>query len=366
MKLATALALFPLVLGAVEVELDFTITSTIAKPSEAVATYEIGTDFNNPSTIETYTTPLLYTGNLVMTAEIDSSTGDMDSFEFTGGSIDTPNLSAALTPKIGSVPWSAFFTTNGIKRSPRSSAEDPLTGGAPNGNYHYSIFTEGSLTVTNYPSGLPNSFVTYTAQLAEDPPYLIGADIIFPVSIDINETTSTSLSHGYVASLHSFISLGPANFPWSYIKVGGSASSFFKHRYTETGNIYASTSYSVPTDYGQWALDNDLDLTTGEESNAAGLPYALIYAFDLPTDAASLPLTFISTPEPTVELDLPSSGLGFTVHVEYSPDLTSGFSPLPDENFEDGTDSLDAGKFRTVTLSYPGGEQGYLRFRVDL
>ena len=301
-----------------------------------------------------------------MTAEIEASTGNMDSFEFTGGSIDTPDLATLLTPQVAAYAYSAIFSTNGIKRSPRSTTEDPLTGGAPNGIYHYTIFTEGSFTSTNYRNATPNfDVVSYTAELAEHYPYLIGADIFFPLSIVINETDSTPLGHGYVASLHSLINLPPV-FPRSFIRASAYTNSSFEHRYSETGNIYANASYVIPTDYGQWALDNDLVLTTGEESNAAGLPYALIYAFDLPADAASLPLTFSSTPEPTVELDLPSSGLGFTVHVEYSPDLISEFSPLPDENFEDGTHSLDAGRTRTATLSYPGGAQGYLRFRVDL
>ena len=140
----------------------------------------------------------------------------------------------------------------------------------------------------------------------------------------------------------------------------------FTHTYSETGNLYADASYTVPTGYGQWALDNDLDLTTGEEVNEAGMPYSLLYAFDLPADAASLPLTFSSSPEPTVTLDLPITGLGFTVEVEYATDPAGPFSPLPDENFINGTDSLDAGKIFDATLSYPAGEDGYLRFYVDL
>ena len=44
------LVLFPLALGAVEVELDFTITSQIGKLSRADVKYEIGTNITVPST----------------------------------------------------------------------------------------------------------------------------------------------------------------------------------------------------------------------------------------------------------------------------------------------------------------------------
>jgi hypothetical protein len=367
MKLPTALILFPLALGAVEVELDFTITSTVLKPSTATATYRIGTNFNVPSTIKTYTGPVVYTGNIVASAEIETGTGNMDSIEFTGGAISTSDILTTLNPIVGSVPYTAIFSTNGIKRSPRSDAADPLTGGFPNGTLHYTEFTEGSFTATNYISAFPAfDVVNVTVPLADFRPYLIGSDVFFPVAIGIDQAASTPLESGFVASLHSLINLAPV-FPPSYINGAGlQANQYFTHDYKETGNIYAEASYSVPTDYGQWALDNGLELTTGEELNQAGMPYSLLYAFDLPPDAASLPMTFSSSPDPTVTLDLPSSGLGFTVEVEYSSDLATGFSPLPDENFEDGTDSLDAGKQDDATLSYPDGGKGFLRFYVDL
>lgn len=367
MKFPTALVLFPLVLGAVEVELDFTITNTPGKRSRADIKYQVGA---TAATFSTYEDTIPYSGNLVVTANVDPENGEIDEFEFTGGEITTPDLDATLVTYVGTQSYTVIFTTRGIVRTPASYREDTMEGGVPDGRLHYTDFTEDSeslLVTRNFYTNIPSVADGYTLELAEiEGFYLIGPDIIFPLQITTSsEGTSVALGIEYSASLHSLISL-PVVLGNSLLPAAGLPGRFFIHEYSETGNIYADGSYIVPNDYGQWALDNDLDLTTGEENNAAGMPYALLYAFDLPPDAASLPLTFSSTPRPTVALDLPDRGLGYTVHVEYSPDLTSEFIPLPDGNFVTGTDSLDAGSTATAVLSYPGGERGFLRFYVDL
>lgn len=363
MKIPAALALFPLALGAVEVELDFIITNEPGRSSRADVKYEIGT---TSARFVTYEGIVNYTGNLLVNASIDASTGDMQSFEFTGGSIETSDVeSTVLSPYVGSVPYTAFLSTNGIKRSPRSLDEDPLTGGVPNGGLHYTVFTDGSLTATNYITSFPTyDVVKATVPLADFRPYLIGADILFPVSLGIARGNGTPLAEEFEASLRSRLTLAPV-FPPSYIRASGLTQSFL-HEYNESGNIYADATYTVPSEYGQWALDNGLELETGEEVNESGMPYALLYAFDLPPGASSLPLSFSPDSGPRVTLALPGRGLGKTVKVEYSPDLSSGFTPLPAGNFVTGTDSLDAGSTEPAVLSFPAGGRGFLRFLVDL
>jgi hypothetical protein len=357
MKLPILLTLFPLALGAVPVDLDFTIVNTVFKPSTATDTYQIGTNLNDPSTFVSYTTTVPYSGTLEATADVNISTGNVNSITFTGGSISTPNISTLLKPKVYLVEYNASLSTSGVTRSPRGAI-------VPNVGIYYTVFTAGSFTAYNYTTFYGPSVdpVAVNRQLAIEPEYLIGPNIIATATFEFDETDSTALGTSYTANLHSLINLPAA----PYGIRASRTNNFFKHKYGEFGDLYADASYTVPTPYGQWALVNNLELTTGEEVNEAGMPYALLYAFKLPADAASLPLTFSSTPEPTVELDLPITGLGFTVQVEYSADPSTAFSPLPDENFLDGTDSLDAGKIIDATLSYPAGEQGFLRFYVDL
>ena len=357
MKIPTFL-LFPIALSAMEVPLDFTIDPTT---SIFTATYKVGPTPTN-QTVKTWPN-LQYSGNLLATAEVDENTGELDTLEFTGGSMVTPNLNALLTTVVGTVPFTFTFTTNGITRYADSADVDPLTTGNPQGALHFTDFTSGTLSITNYPSIAPSLDFTAIVDFEKDRAYLIGPDIIFPTVLTTTPTSSNPLGRSFDVTLFSFIDM------LRTALIGSAAlqpNQFFQQEYSESGELYATASYTAFTPYGQWAIDNGLTLATGEEVNAAGMPYALLYAFDLPPDASSLPLTLSSTPEPTVELNLPNDGLAFTVQVEYSPDLTTPFTPLPDANFEDGTDSLDAGESNSATLSYPAGKQGYLRFFVTL
>ncbi len=359
MKPLIALALFPLTAWAVEIPLDFTIENT----STATATYRVGTVPTSLTSI--YTTTITYSGNMLATAEVNPDTGAIESFEFTGGSIATPDLSPILDVYVGTVLYKVLFSTTGIKRIPESSAPDPMTGGYPNGSLHTTDFSDGTLNTTNYSPDFNSGVVSYTIPLAESGTYLIGPNIIYPITIGSSPTSSSTLTRTFSANFYSPINL-PPRFGYTQVPVAGWPGRDFTHDYREEGSLYASASFTIPTEYGQWAIDNGLTLTTGEEVNAAGMPYALLFAFDLPAESASLPLTFSSTPTPIVQLTLPASGLGFTVLVEYASDPGSAFTPLPDENFLSGTDSLDAGQTAPATLSFPTGAQGFLRFYVEL
>jgi|GEM_PF-3972766 len=138
---------------------------------------------------------------------------------------------------------------------------------------------------------------------------------------------------------------------------------------TETGTVTAkSFAFTIPTGYGQWSEDNGLGEVDPEARNLAGIPYAILYALDLPADAASLPIAVgTGSSGPVVTLTLPEGGLRNAMTAEYSRKLgPTRWSPLPDAHHVDGTDSLDRGATGEPGFTFPAGPTGFIRFTTTL
>jgi hypothetical protein len=136
---------------------------------------------------------------------------------------------------------------------------------------------------------------------------------------------------------------------------------------TGTENTESKASVSVPTEFGQWSLDNSVTLISGDEINSSGLAYILVYALGLSPEASSWPVRAFSAlgSAPRVGLTLPTAGLNLPLDVEYRETLDSGtWNPLPTVHFESGADSLDQGKTGEATFSFPEASEGFIRFKV--
>lgn len=138
---------------------------------------------------------------------------------------------------------------------------------------------------------------------------------------------------------------------------------------TEVGTVTAQTgTFPIPTDYANWAGDNDLVQPDPEDINPAGIPYAILHALDLPADASALPIAIADTPAgAVVTITLPEGGLRNPLGVEYSPDLESPDWPeLPPIHHLDGPDSLEVGATGEAEFGFPAGDTGFLRFTTTL
>lgn len=367
MKTVALLSLFCLTLEASEVSLDFTIGAN----SGASLSYRIGTQLtliHTPTFFQDiFQTQVNYSGNILAEASVNSSNGSIESIQFTGGSIVTENVSDFLSVTIGTVPYTIFFSANGITRTASSNQIEVLNNSFLDGAIHFTTLTGGMLEVINFNSNATGATVSETVDFATQTSDLIANDSLFPVgmgAISIGSTLESDslFETNYSAQLFTLISAPPltpdATIQAADLPIGQE----LRQRYTEIGNLSANTTFSIPNAFGQWVIDNGLDLTTGQEQNAAGFPFALLFAFGLSSDATSLPLEFIGTDPVTLRLTPPPGGLGFTVAVDYSPDLVSDFAPLDPAQIQGGANQLNRRATAPIDIVFPSGSTGYLRF----
>ena len=134
---------------------------------------------------------------------------------------------------------------------------------------------------------------------------------------------------------------------------------------TEVGTVTGRTGrFKVITGYGDWSNENSPIPLHPEDTNDAGIAYGILYALDLPADTAALPISITNSPTgPVTTIILPEGGLRNPMSVEYSADLLhSKWSDLPDEDYVDGTASLDYGATGEPNFTFPDGLLGFMRF----
>ena len=311
---------------------------------------------------------LSYSGNILASAGIDPSNGEIETIEFVGGQIFTENVTDVQSVTINVTPFLLSFTTQGITRTAISSAVEVLDDSFLDPDLHSTLFTGGIVQTTNSNlSGGPT--VTETEDLSVEESDLIGSELLFP-SATATETTSIGsvlveaglLGNSYQVFFTSLIQI-PAVMPDASIQAAGLASNQrFSQRYTEFGFLSAMDDFTILTPFGLWALEQNLELSTGDEVNAAGIPFALIFALGLDLEATSLPVTFESTSPTILAVELPSEGLQLRLMVEYSEDLISEFTTIESSQLLDGANSLNVGSSGTVRIALPEGPRGFIRF----
>ena len=359
-------------LSAVEVELDL----AIQPESNTTVSYRIGSILTpEPTPLPTqddFMRQLSYGGNITATAEVNQNTGTIESIQFTGGAITTENIiNEPLTITLGTFSFDIFFSSIGITRTTSSDEVDILTGGNIDNSLHFTTFSGGTHEVTNFNASLGTS-VTESTDLATEASTLISpASVFTSLSIGTNISTqrlsSDTLSDTYLAAFSTFIQT-PALLPQATIQAAGLApNQQFRQQYSEFGFLNAQGTFTIPTPFAQWALDQGITLVTGNEVNVAGLPYALIYALELDLQAASLPLTLTNEDGTIIgTLQLPPGGLLLDIGVLQTSSLELDFEPLDNAFLLDGPNSLNASSTGTARISFPTGPGGFIRFFATL
>ncbi len=325
----------------------------------------------------------VYQGNILATIDYDPASDTVNSISFTGGEIELPDFSMTLVfdgnpfNGVTTDQYRVNFTSSNVVRSPVSSAVDPLAGAGIDKSLH-EVTTTGSMT------SLANS-VPLQTQIGgaiydlDSQPFFLTSSFLFdqssasPMTFTSEVVSSELLMKTVKLQLNSFASSftvenvpTPDVPPYTIYGISlGLIPGLLLQTYSEVGKIDASTTIEMPTAYGQWAEDQDLDLVTGEEVNASGISYRILYALNLPTTTSILPIAATQAPNPQVSIELPSGGLQIGLVPEYSPSLLEdSWDDLPVENFLDGENSLDVGQSGMRMFSLPSGDRQFLRFRL--
>lgn len=302
------------------------------------------------------------TGSLAVNLSFDQESLSPQTIELTGGSIYYSSFSLNVGTNVFYSGAGTHFTnlsTSGSNWRETLSTPNPpgqidsQTGLVTNSEHRITI-DQGTTTVSISVPSL-NIFSSETTNYAVTP---LTSEPSGSTSISLVETNSTLFERSIQATLTSSINESEVQ------SIDGTNLSL---TLSENGSFTALEDFSIPTPYGQWALDNNLGEPQPDETNESGIPYGLLFAFDLTLDHSELPIEVIQTETGTkARLTLPNTGLASTVVPLYSPDLSSDFQPLNTEFYDDGADALDAGKSTTTLISFPASSKGFLRFTTDL
>lgn len=345
-------------------ELTFTIPANSTTTVNLTSSAGVG-DTNQPGFINE--TTALYAGTIGASIEFNPETLAVTGFQYTGGTVDREEIPAAMAiyPVISYNTGETLFTS--IVRS--TSANPPTT--------QFSRFTPtsvGDLSVDPV-TGAITGVLRWTTSVGVE--IINGSrtgnilDIVVspplpPLqrphtadpSIVLQETSATSFLRTIRGTLtYDFSSLQSHDIPISTAQA----------IVTETGSWSATSNFTLPTDYGQWAIDNGLNNPDPEGTNEAGIPNVFLYSLDLPGDARTLPISVVPVDNfYQVQIVLPESGLKTAMKIEYSFSMADGTWQELSPFFYPSPDALDVGATGSPSFPFPLPGRCFMRFVTEL
>lgn len=125
---------------------------------------------------------------------------------------------------------------------------------------------------------------------------------------------------------------------------------------TIKGYTRSLATFSAPSPFGQWLLNNGYSLENTNPADSRGYPLALLFAFRLPAHTHNgLPWSFKSNSDGLIlNLQLPIQGLQEAIKVEVCEDLKAGdWKPLAAADFFDANSSLERGSTGSLCIQFP-------------
>jgi hypothetical protein len=300
------------------------------------------------------------TGTINATVVFDSGTLNAKEITYTGGRVFLEDLNLNFSGNV-SVPGTGnFFMQTAVQSrnlsqtlSTISPPGDVSNSGALTTSQHQATLDQGTLTLIATVPGLFSETETtnYNTSPETDP-------VSGTASITISEQSANALQRTLQFTLTTNRTEEQSGL------IEGTTTTL---TLTGSENTQSKASISIPTGYGQWALDNSVNLINGDETNNLGFAYNLVYALGLAPDASTWPIQTILTSAnlPSVELTLPTSGLNLSLEAEYRERFDSGtWVPLPTVHFTSGSGSLEQSNTGKVTFTFPEATQGFIRFKV--
>jgi len=136
---------------------------------------------------------------------------------------------------------------------------------------------------------------------------------------------------------------------------------------SEIGTFTAVRGITRPSPFANWANQNEIFMETGAEDNAKGVPYALLYAFDLPPTTTKLPTKIKYGSTPHFSINLPESGLKLPIQVQMTSDLANpNWKSVPETYFNNGMHSLVTGSVGEIQIEMPDTCPVFFRLSIVL
>ncbi len=335
--------------------------------STGTACYVLGPNSGNTQSWEEETD---YRGSLTFNANLNPSSIALSDVVFTSGEITTDGFSGTENIVVGGQAGLFTYSFSDVVRTVNSTNPDTPSSNTLNHARHGSVITSGSMSSSHLIIG-EQGFANQTINLATTSDVLVKDETIFGV-VNSGESTLT------VQRLSSSLLSGQfrANFqtaPGAVVSGGSDFSSApvrglpngqtYVHAYKEEGTIVASATFTAPTAFGAWATNEGLNLSTGLESNSAGLSYRLLYSLDLPATATSVPMAIEPDGENniSVSINVPSRGLTLPLVVVTNEGLVGNFNPVPNSTYQSSVKGLPVGRSTDARLIFPREEMRFFR-----
>ncbi|MGE9269938.1 MAG: hypothetical protein ACQKBU_03980, partial [Verrucomicrobiales bacterium] len=296
------------------------------------------TDYPNETTAN-------YQGNIEARFAFDPETLFVSSFEYTGGYVQVAETDPILNivPSIQYTGSSALLSS--ITRTSSSSVSPYYLGYTPSSPFGASnvvaetgaIETSGLRRLAN--QGFERIYNNRTGEVMREVYTDTSPGLLFhrgAASIHLVETETTTLSRKIEVTLA---------FDFAETDRHDIALSPDEVIVTETGSWSTRAQFSIPSDYADWAESVGSPNADPNTENAAGIPFGILYAMNLPLSAGSIPTEFTNYfGVQQVRLILPTDGLRAEMAAEYSADLAAEtWYPLDSQFYFDGPRSLEEG-----------------------
>ena len=124
---------------------------------------------------------------------------------------------------------------------------------------------------------------------------------------------------------------------------------------TSTASLQAQTIFKTPTNFGNWLIEQDLNMTTQSETpSSKGVPFGLLHAFDLSKDDVTLPFFAMNQADgnPAMTIDCPEGGLRREIFINRSTTLDPALAT-------DGLGSLPLGTTGLQEIPFPAGPKNF-------
>ena len=335
--------------------------------SIGTACYFLGPNSSNTQSWEEQTD---YSGSLTFSADLDPSSAALSNVIFTSGEITTDGFSRSANVTIGGKMGLFTYAFSDVVRTVSSTSPDTPSSNTLNHARHGSVITRGSMSSSHLVIG-EQGFTNETINLATTSDVLVKDETIFGVvnsgesSLTVQQLSGSLLSGQFRVNFQTApgaVVAGSSDF--SSVPVGGLPSGqSYVHAYKEEGTIVASATFTAPTAFGAWAMGEGLSLSTGLESNRAGISYRLLYSLDLPATASSVPITVELDGDDSVSvmIDVPSRGLTLPLVVLSNEGLVGSFSPVSNRVYQSRVKGLPAGRSTDARLIFPREDRRFFR-----
>ena len=319
---------------AVEIPVTFDIDT-----EESVVRYDLSlTQFGTDSDTSNIS------GTLDALLTIEPDTGRLEGLELTGGLVTFSPVEFDFSFNVATIDVD-FSSMTAVPESPEGIEILANDDGILSASAHFLEFTSGTVTMVVRAPGVNDRTVIDVTEPTQNE----GVDPDSLAALDDLKVTLVEVSRSQSEILWEATFRGTGRISDTQTQDGISVT------LTSTASLQAQTIFKTPTNFGNWLIEQDLNMTTQSETpSSKGVPFGLLHAFDLSKDDEALPFFAMNQADgnPAVMIDCPEGGLRREISINRSTTLDPALAT-------DGLGSLPLGTTGLQEIPFPTGPKNF-------